>query len=148
MYRLNLPYINMRVIKNSFGILSCLFLFACSTTEQINNDDFSDNRYSQGYIGDNFYHTQFTSISDNKIKKTMSSDHQLMMSILNRPVTADQAMMLAFRQERASYNHYFSNYAVKIKGDKSSDTTSARTENAYTQLILQDINAIDISAPN
>jgi hypothetical protein len=148
MYRLSLPYLNLRAIKNGFGILLCLLLCACSTTEEINNDDFSDNRYSHGYIGENYYHTHFTSMNENTIKKSMNSDHQLMMSILNRPITADQAMMLAFKQERSNYNHYFSDYAVKIKGDKRSDTTNARTENVYTQLISQDINAIDISAPN
>jgi hypothetical protein len=129
-------------------MLLCLFLFACSTIKNVNNNNFVDNRYDNSRINGHFSHAQFTPINKSTIKKRISSDHQLMMSILNRPITADQAMILAFKQERASYGPYFSNYAVKIRGDKNSDTTNARSENAYTQLISQDINAIDISAPN
>jgi len=148
MYSLNLSYLNLPTIKNSICLLFCLSLFACSSTEQVNNNYFIDNGYSQGFVRENFSHTQFTPINENTIKKTMNSDHQLMMSLLNRPMTTDQAMMLAFEQDRAHYNNPFSNYAVEIKGDKGSDKSNSRAENAYTKLILQDINAVNISAPN
>ena len=54
-----------------------------------------------------------------------------MMSLLNRPTTADQVMMLAFAQERTNdtntLTHYVNN-AVMIKGDKTSDNSSSRTQ--------------------
>lgn len=148
MYYLNLPHLNLKTIKHSVSLLLCILLCACSSTEELTNDYFSENNYEHGYIKENFSHTQFSPVNKNTIKKVMSSDHQLMMSLLNRPVTADQAMMIAFEQERARYSHYFSNYAVEIKGDKNSDKVNNRAENAYTKLISQDINAVNISAPN
>jgi len=148
MYSLNLSHLNLVTIKNSISILFCLSLFACSSTEQVNNNYFNDNGYARGFVSDNFSHSQFTPVNKNTIKKNMQSDHHLMMSLLNRPITADQAMMLAFEQERANYSNSFSNYAVEIKGDKSTDKLSSRAESRYTQLISQDINAVNISAPN
>lgn len=148
MYYLSLPYFNLRTIKSSVSVMLCLFLFACSTTESINNSSFVDKRYDNSRMNKHFSHTQFTPNNKSTIKKAMSSDHELMMSVLNRPITADQAMILALKQERANYGPYFSNYTVRIRGDRNSDTTNVRTENIYTQLISQDINAIDISAPN
>jgi hypothetical protein len=141
---------NLIVVKRSIGLLLCLSLFACSSTEQVNNEQLSDNSYAQHYNSSNFPHSQFTPISKHSIKKPLNSDHQLMMSLLNRPMTDDQVMMLAFAQERAryasSYSHYASN-AVMIKGDKASDSSSNRTGHAYAQLISQDINSVSISAP-
>jgi len=148
MYSLNLSYFNLCTIKNSVSLLFCLFLFACSSTEQVSNNYFIDNGYSSGYIKDNFSHTQFKPTTGNTIKKTLHSDHQLMMSLLNRPITADQAMMIAFKQERSNYSSSFSNYGVEIKGDKSSDKSNNRAENPYAKLISQDINSVSISAPN
>lgn len=152
MCSLNLSYLNLSTIKKSISLLFCLSLFACSSTEQVNyatsNNNFFDDGYSRGFVNDNFSHTQFTPINKNMIKKAMNSDHQLMMSLLNRPVTADQAMMLAFEQERANYSYPFSNYAVEIKGDKSSDKSNNRANNAYAKLISQDINAVNIIASN
>ena len=148
MYFLNFSNFNLSAIKKSMSILFCLSLFACSSTEQVSHNYFIDDGYYQGFVRENFAHTQFTSINENTIKKTMNSDHQLMMSLLNRPITTDQAMMLAFEQDRANYSNPFSNYGVEIKGDKSSDKSNNRAENVYTKLILQDINAINISAPN
>lgn len=148
MCSLNLSYLNLSTIKKSISLLFCLSLFACSSTEQVSNNYYLDNGYSRGFVHNNFSHTQFTSVNENTIKKAMNSDYQLMMSLLNRPITADQAMMLAFEQERAHYNYPFSNYAVEIKGEKNSDKTNYRANNAYTELISQDINAVNISAPN
>jgi len=143
MYSLNLSYLNLPTIKNSISLFLCLFLFACSSTEKFSNNYFSDNGYARGFINENF-HNQFTTANRDTIKKPLPADYQLMISLLNRPMTGDQAMMIAFAQERASYNIY----GVEIKGEKSSDESNTRTENAYTKLISQDINAISISAPN
>lgn len=148
MYSLNLPYLNLLTIKNSISLLFCLFLFACSSTEQVNNEHFINNGYYNGFIKDNFSHTKFT-LTDNKtIKKTLHSDHQLAMSLLNRPIPADQAMMLAFEQERVNYTNSFLSYTVEIKGDKSSEKSGHRANNPYKDLISQDWNSVNISAPN
>lgn len=137
-------------MKNCISLLFCLFLFACSATKQVSNHYFNDDGYAQGFIKDNFSHTKFTPTNKNTVKKTLHSDHQLLMSLLNRPITADQAMMLAFEQERIDYTRSFSSYdyAVKIKGDRNSDKSNNRTDNPYTSLISQDLNAVSISAPN
>jgi len=143
-------FLNLTTVKKSISILFCLTLFACSSTEQSSNRQLSENSYAQGYVSTNFPHSQFTPISRGSIKKSLNSDHQLMMSLLNRPMTADQAMMLAFAQERVSYADTFANYAnnfVIIKGDKASDSSSHRTMHAYAPQIEQDINAVTISAP-
>lgn len=142
--------LNLIAVKKSISLFLCLTLFACSSTEQVNNEPLADNSYAQYYDSSNFPHSQFTPISKHSIKKPLNSDHQLMMSLLNRPITADQAMMLDFAQERARYTSSYSNYAdngVMIKGDKISDNSSNRTEHVYAQLISQDINAVSISAP-
>ena len=116
--------LNLATAKKSFCLLVSLTLLACSSTEQISNIQLSDNDYSQGYVGTHYPQSKFTPISKGSLKKSLNSDHQLMMSLLNRPMTADQAMMLSFAQERASYTNNFTNYAnnaVMIKGDKASD---------------------------
>lgn len=140
--------LNLTTIKRSISLLLCLTLFACSSTEQVDNYPLSDNGYTQEYVSTSFHHSQFIPISKNSIKKPLNSDHQLMMSLLNRPMTADQAMMLAFAQERSRYSENFSNYAnkgVMIKGDITSDNSNERTEHVYAQLISQDINSVSIS---
>jgi hypothetical protein len=139
---------NLSTIKSSVSLLLCFFLFACSSTENVNNNLFSEAGYARGYISENFSHTHFIPTNKNSIKKAMPSDHHLMLSILNRPMTADQAMMLAFEQERFNYSGTYANYAVEIKGEKSSDTLNFRSENRYSKLISQDVNSIRISAPN
>jgi hypothetical protein len=145
---LNLSRLKLLNIKNSISLLFCLFLFACSSTEQTNNNDYLDNSQTNGYYNSKFTHTQFATVNNNTIKKTLHSDHHLLMSLLNRPITADQAMMLAFAQERADYSYPFSNYGTEIKGEKESDSTNMRSTNPYYQLISQDTNAMKISAPN
>lgn len=99
-------------------------------------------------MNEQFYDAQFALINKENHKYTHHSDHQLMMALLNRPVTADQAMMIAFEQERINYSDYFSSYGVEIKGDKNTDKSNYRADNSYTNLILQDINAVSITAPN
>ncbi len=148
MYYLNFSQLKLATIKSSITLFCCLFLFACSTTEQVNENYFLDNGYTQGFVTKNFSHNTFTQIDKNTIKKPLYSDHHLMMSLLNRPVTADQAMMVAFAQERERYNSSYSHYAVEIKGDKSTDNSNNRSKHPYADLISQDINAVIISAPH
>ena len=142
--------LNLSNIKKIASLLFCTTLFACSSTEQVNNKQLSDNTNSQSYVNTSFPHTQFTPINKESVKKPLYSDHQLMMSLLNRPMTADQAMMLSFAKERARYSNSLSNYAnngVMIKGSKTSDNSSIRAKHVYAQLISQDINAVSIIAP-
>jgi predicted transcriptional regulator len=139
---------NLLTIKNNASLLLCFFIVACSSTEQVNNDLFSEKGYARGFINEKFSHTHFIPTNKNSIKKPMLSDHHLMLSLLNRPMTVDQAMMLAFEQERVNYGNTFANYSVEIKGEKGSDELNYRSENRYSKLIAQDINSINISAPN
>ena len=139
----------MSTIKNSICLLLCLFLFACSSTDRFSGGYFNENGYARGFVTEHFSNGRFIPADSKKMKKPLGSDHQLMMALLNRPITTDQAMMLAFAQERASYSNSYSNYnyAVEIKGEKSSDQPNYRAKHAYSKLISQDINAVSISAP-
>tara|TARA_R110000744_G_scaffold96621_1_gene186701 strand:+ start:6017 stop:6370 length:354 start_codon:yes stop_codon:yes gene_type:complete len=89
-------------------------------------------------------------------KKPLISDHYLMLSLLNRGMTQDQQMMLAFAAHRASYQSpYFVN-AVEIRGPKNnayndslkSEYTTKRPTHSYSKLIAQDFNSVQISGPN
>lgn len=86
-------------------------------------------------------------------KKPLISDHYLMMSLLNRPMTGDQKLMLAFAKQQEQYfdnsSPIFVN-AVMIKGDKNeqpSQSTHSNNNGIYSSLIAQDINAIRVSGP-
>lgn len=140
--------LNLTTIKKIVSLLLCLTLFACSSTEQGDHKALSDNGYDQISMN-NFSHGNSSYSDKDTIKKPLNSDHQLMMSLLNRPMTADQAMMLTFAQERARYTNTFANNAdngIAIKGDKKSDPSSSRAKHVYAQLISQDINAVSITA--
>lgn len=79
------------------------------------------------------------------VKKPLVSDHYLLMSLVNRPMTADQQMMLAFEKQREShYGDVFVN-AVNIKGPKSTDNSTPL--NFYDLLINNDMNSITIKGP-
>lgn len=147
MYSLNLSYFNFTAIKNSACLLICLSLFACSSINKVDNNYFNDDGYARGFISENYANYPFIPMNKNTIKKSLPSDYHLMMSLLNRPITADQTMMLAFTQEKASYSYPYSYSGVQIKGDKSSDEPNSRAKHAYAQLISQDINAVRIIAP-
>ena len=134
-------------VKTIICLVFCSSLFACSSTERVTNQQFSDNGYAQGYVSGNFSHTQFTSVNSNTIKKPLNSDHQLMLSLLNRPMTEDQAMMLTFAEERSHYAPAYARVGVAIKGAKATEKTNARTVHLYAHLIEQDINAVTITAP-
>lgn len=75
-------------------------------------------------------------------KKPLVSDHHLLMSLINRPVTADQQIMLAFEKQRESnYNDIFVN-AVSIKGPKLIDNSEPLY--FYNHIINNDVNAVSI----
>jgi len=81
-------------------------------------------------------------------KRALISDHHLMMSLLNRPITKDQQIMLAFADQQAQYqsNTRFVN-AVAIVGEKPSALSNIRPSNSYTTLITNDLNAIRLNGP-
>ncbi|MCI2283469.1 hypothetical protein L3081_08725 [Colwellia sp. MSW7] len=150
MYSLNIRDLHSVAIKSSLCLLFCTFLFACSSTKQVNTKSFSENSYfhTYGFTNDKLDDVQLNAVNEEVFQKTPRTDHQLMMALLNRPVSPDQAMMLAFEQERVNYSHYSSYYGVSVKGDKGTDEINYRTSNAYSNLIAQDINAVIITAPN
>jgi len=80
------------------------------------------------------------------VKKPLISDHHLMMSLLNRPVTEDQRMMLAFAQQRERYTNDIFVNTVSIKGPKDSDVDTSRTQHVYAALIERDANSVRIIA--
>ena len=63
-----------------------------------------------------------------------------MMSLLNRPVAADQAMMLAFSQQNKMVLVNF----VNVRGQKSSDVQD-NIVSPYAALISKDNNSVSIS---
>ena len=79
-------------------------------------------------------------------KKPLISEHHLMLSLLNRPVTEDQKMMLAFAQQRKRYSHAMFVNAVSIKGPKVNDENASRTLHVYAALIARDVNSVSIVA--
>ncbi|WP_206484084.1 hypothetical protein [Thalassotalea sp. G2M2-11] len=88
--------------------------------------------------------------SEKITKKPLVSDHHLMMSLLNRPMTGDQKLMLAFTQQQQDYQQdlapVFVN-AVYIRGDKNTDEQITSHQGIYSALIAKDINAIRVSGP-
>ena len=79
------------------------------------------------------------------VKKVAVSDHYLLMSLINRPITTDQQMMLAFAKQREThYSNMFVN-AVSIKGPKFID--NSEPQNIYSALIDNDNNAVSIQGP-
>lgn len=135
----------MYSIKTIFCLLSCLSVFACSSTEQANNKQFLDNGYSQGYVNESSVHTEFSAVNNNTVLKDLGSDHELMLSLLNRGMTKDQAMMLSFAQQRASYTAPYQNRGIEIKGARR-DNDNTRVAHLYAHLIEKDTNAVIITA--
>jgi hypothetical protein len=105
----------MKNILTLLVVLSTLLLTACRSTPQVTIE-----------------------------KKPLLSDHHLMMSLLHRPVTEDQQMMLAFAQQRERYSNDIFVNTVNIKGPKISDDNSQRTTHVYAALIARDVNSIRI----
>ncbi|GAA6206209.1 hypothetical protein [Thalassotalea sp. SU-HH00458] len=83
-------------------------------------------------------------------KKPLISDHYLMMSLLNRPVTEDQKLMLAFAQVQDKYQQQLAPVfvnAVMITGNKAEQPSRQQPTSIYSHLIAEDINAIRMSGP-
>ncbi len=79
------------------------------------------------------------------VKKPLISDHYLLMSLINRPITADQQMILAFTEQREmAYGGIYVN-SVSIKGPKYIDNSSP--EYIYRALINNDQNSISLQGP-
>jgi hypothetical protein len=142
------------------SLICCLALTACSSTQNSYSDssllNTSNTPMNNGYYAKSFTTTTtvFEAHSTDSVKKAAFSDHQLMLTLLNRPITADQAMMQNFERERAQYAHSYYAQKVEIKGDRSSDispnnhskNTRERAQHAYAHLINQDINSVAISS--
>jgi len=110
-------------------ILLAFFVTACSSTEN--------------YADRSIYHNKF-SIE----KKSFSSDKELLFSLLNRPMPADQQLMLNFAQaQEDSANQYPQVSYVSIRGGRSEDKPNEKQVYAYSNLIYQDKNSVMIGAP-
>ena len=131
----------MTVSKIAVALLFCIVLGACSSSTKIKIS--SENNH---YFAKEFSHNEFTTYHKDSVKKPATSDQQLMLSLLNRPMPEDQRMMLAFAQRQASYFPNNTAIGVRIKGEKNSQESNARTISQYSQAIVQDINSISISA--
>jgi len=141
----------MTIIKTHlltfFSLVGCLLLSACSSTQT----DYSDNKsiMNNGYYANNMTSnntTGFYLTRKSVQKKALVSDHHIMISLLNRSVTADQAMMQQFEANREQYANSYFMPQVTIKGEKSTDKNQSRAQHAYANFIEQDINSVRISA--
>ncbi|WP_440873814.1 hypothetical protein [Thalassotalea sp. PLHSN55] len=119
----------MTLFKQLVCLISVLILSACSSTS--NND--------------------YNVIERDYLKKPLVSDHQLKLSLLNRPIPQDQLMMLAFaqaRQEQQKTNELaFVNY-VQIKGERGEDENDVPSSRRVSFHISQDNNAVSILGPS
>jgi hypothetical protein len=82
-------------------------------------------------------------------KKPLISDHHLLLSLLDRPVTPDQQLMLAFAKQQDIYqqqNPTFVN-SVMMLGERN-EAPAVKTLSPYYTMIANDNNAIRISGPN
>jgi len=128
----------MSKFNNNFKLLTTvliiLFVSACSSIENQNSNNWVNNS------------SQTNNLSIEK--KSFSSDHQLLLSLVNRPLPEDQLMMMRFAQVQYGENQNDPqvNY-VSIRGDRSEDKQDAAISFAYSELIYQDQNSIAIGAP-
>ncbi|PCI62608.1 MAG: hypothetical protein COB35_02985 [Gammaproteobacteria bacterium] len=119
---------HLNILTLSFLIL---LVSACSSTANMGNNSTSSNSNQFGIE-----------------KKSFSSDHQLLLSLLNRPIPEDQQMMLRFASiQYGSENSYPEVSYISIRGDRSTDNTNNPIVFAYSDLIYKDQNSIAIGAP-
>jgi len=131
----------MKAFTMAISLSLCLALSACSNTTQVKLS--SDNNH---YYAKEFSHNEFTTYNKASLKKEASSDQQLMLSLLNRPIPEDQKMMLAFAKRQENYFPDSTIVGVQIKGDSKSENRNTRAISQYAQVIERDINAVSISA--
>ena len=126
----------MNIFKVSGYFLIYFLLSACTNNHIITGND-------SGYYNNDFHQKKFitTPISE---KKPASSDHQLMLSLLNRAIPQDQLIMLAFAS-RESYKGFDNNEGIQIKGVYSENAINSRVKSKYSHLIAEDKNAVAIS---
>jgi len=123
----------MKLLK-VFGLILVTFtLFSCSNS-------------AYKYQASNVAQMEFTSIDEHTLKKSFACDHHLMTSLLNRPMTADQAMMLAFTKQMQTQNNVSAFVdVVSIRGQKSVESQSSSSNSQYLTSIANDINAVTIT---
>lgn len=83
-------------------------------------------------------------------KKPLISDSHLLLSLLNRPTTPDQQLMLAFAKQQDSFVQQAPAFvhAVMIVGEKSEDSVPSFHQSNYYPLIAKDERSIRIGGPN
>ena len=128
----------MKLLKFLTPIIIALSLFSCSNTADLSQETVMN------YHQSNFDKTVFKPVNKNTVKKSFSSDHYLMMSLLNRPMTTDQAMMLTFTQQAQNETAVLVNF-VSLRGDKKQHIQQDKQTSKYTALIAKDINSVSIS---
>lgn len=137
----------MKVLKSVVIILISTLVCACGSTSKHSLNTDVNTELKNGYYQSQFSHNSFSLSNHKTIKKSNTSDHHLMLSLLNRPMTEDRKMMLAFAKQRARYLPVQLAQGIQIKGDVKQDSNGTN-ELPYTVLIAQDSNAINIIAPN
>jgi hypothetical protein len=131
----------MKVFKICCYLFLSFAISACGSTAQVNLAP-----QSKHYYANDFTHNEFTVYQKGSVKKAVSSDQELMLSLLNRAVPEDQRMMLAFAKRQESYFPDSTIVGIQIKGDKRVGEKKARVISNYAHVIAQDINAVMISA--
>lgn len=102
----------------------------------------------------------YSLIEKSENKRPLISDYHLKMSLVDRPVPKDQLMMLAFAEQRVSYQHLSNEVHapdrlvnvsyVSIKGDKKThnhDDDSYEIFRTTDPLIYKDRNSISLLGP-
>lgn len=131
----------MKVLQIASSLFFFITLGACSSTPHVTLT--TDNNH---YYAKEFSHNEFTTYNKDSVKKVASSDQQLMLALLNRPMPEDQQMMLAFAKRQEDYLPDSTIVGIQIKGDSKTENNSARVISQYAQVIEQDINSVSISA--
>jgi len=132
----------MSKLNNTIKLFSVVFIIlfvsACSTTN-VTSTDWSDNNWANQTVSTNNLSLE---------KKSFSSDHQLLLSLLNRPLPEDQLMMMRFAQVQYgnNQNNPQVNY-VNIRGNRSEEKSDDVISFAFSNLIYKDQNSIAIGAP-
>lgn len=102
----------------------------------------------------------YSLIEKSESKRPLISDYHLKMSLIDRPIPKDQLMMLAFAEQRMSYQHLSNDVQapdklvnvsyVSIKGDKQTSDNNEefyKTFRTTDSLIYKDRNAISLLGP-
>ncbi|PKI14714.1 hypothetical protein [Colwellia sp. 12G3] len=131
----------MKVLKIFSSLFITFAISACSSTAQVNFEPQNNHYYTKDFI-----HSEFTVYHKGSVKKSASTDQQLMFSLLNRPMPEDQRMMLAFAEHQERYLPDSTIVGIQIKGHKRTEETKERVSSNYAHVIEQDINAVMISA--